>query len=283
MAKPSIFSGEYQRIMKRRRRLFRIVAVLAALCIIFLVYYKPNLPKLKSIVENIKLPDIINIQDNKKNDEKKQDIANNAAEEKKSSGEEKKNNEQESGSKDSGESKYSFPNGEVIYITYKKDGNDIKLTGISPERKDISYDIRGDGKSIVFDNPKISDIWVFNIDGTSRKISPDVYKQSGENGGVFTKKSVMEQYQNNYVWASKPKYLKDGRIVYQSNLPWFREKNNYYIWVVNEDGGNNRLVTGTDSDGPAEYYSVSDNSIIIAVNGVKYEVNVDKRSKQAVN
>lgn len=280
MAKPSIFSGEYQRIMKRRRRFFRIAAVLAALCIIFLVYHKPNLPNLKSIVENIKLPDVTNTENNKKNDEKKQ---NNAIEDKKSSDEEKENKEQGNGSKDSGEFKYSFSNGEDIYITYKKDGNDIKLTGIRPEREDISYDIREDGKSIVFDNPKISDIWVFNIDGTSRKISPDAYKQSGENGGVFTKKWVMEQYRNNYVWAAKPKYLKDGRIVYQSNLPWFREKNNYYIWVVNEDGGNNRLVTGTDSDHPAEYYSVSDNNIIVVINGVKYDVNVDKRSKQALN
>lgn len=286
MGKPSIFSSDYKKVMRKRKRIFRLTIVLAAVFLLFLIYSNSAIPKLKKVAQSVKLPTKIHYnKDLKKNGSTgKLDTKDNTV----SNKNDDKNSQEKAtvnGSIQSkGEYPFKFPNGELISIKYTKEGDKIKLTGINPETTGIFYDIREDGGCIAFDNPRLNDIWVFNSDGTSRKISPDSYKQSGENGEVFSKASVMESFKNNYVWASRPKFLKDGRIIYQSNLPWFKQDNLYYLWVVNYDGQNNRLLANTKSSKPCDYNGfTAENNLEITIDGRKFVVNIGDGSIQALN
>jgi hypothetical protein len=255
MGRPSIFSKDYQRVMRRRKIIFRSLAVLAAFVIILAVYNRNVIPNLKKLAENFKFPVKLSMGDKSS----PKDIGSS-------------NTKQQS----PGQYDFSFPNGDKLAILYEKKGEDIKLTGIKPDDSGIFFDIKDDGKAIVFDNPKTSDIFLFTADGKGTKLNSDTYKQVGDVEQVFQKSDILEKYGTNYIWAVKPKFLKDGRIVYQSNLPWFNETNNIFVWIVNSDGSGTKQLFGTGQQSIAKYVGFSeDGKLIFEFGGAKYRMNKD--------
>jgi len=284
MGKPSIFNSNYHKIMRRRKIVFRTLIMIAALAVIFFTYNKSAIPNLKKFAGNLKLsqkestskieqPKDVNIED--KENDKKDNVEANPQEQKEPVVESSQ-----------GEFSFKFPSDESISIIYEKKGEDVTITGIKPGDNGIAYDIRDDGKAIVFDNPKISDIWLYNVDGSSLKLNTDSYKQLKENGtyNQFDKLEIMERFNYNYVWASKPKFLKDGRIVYQSNLPWFKEINSIYLWVLNSDGSENRRFLSTGQSEPVQYTGFTEEGrLIIEFGGNKYTFDIEDGSKQRID
>lgn len=289
MRKPSIFNSDYQKIMRKRRIAFRAFIILAALTVIFVTYNKSAVPNLKRFAENIKSSTIDSISKLQKSVFENNQNKNNSTsgkteqnkledqkkiEEQKKLEEAKKKEEQAKQQIVKGEFFFKFPVNESFSVVYEKQGNDIKITGIKPADMEINFDIRDDGKAIVFDNPRSSDIWLLAADGSSRKLNSDNYKE-------FAKKGIMEQYDNKYAWAERPKFLKDGRIVYQSHLPWFKETNNYYLWIVNSDGTDNRMILPINQTTPAKYSGYTgDGKLIIEIGGSRYTFSTEDRSKQ---
>lgn len=279
MGRPSIFSNDYKRIMRRRKIIFRISIVLVALAAVLFIYSKPTIPNLKKLAGNIK------IHSNIKNNDSRENTAKNDKGASQNAGA-----QPESASTDAqvqtsaGEYLLKLSDTESITVTYEKSGSDIKITGIKPEGKDISFDIRDDGKAIVFDNPELGDIWVADATGALRKVTPDYYKQTGEGGRIFYKDEIMKRFSNSYVWAARPKFLKDGRIVYQSHLPWFTNIRYYYFWVVDGDGQNNKMVVNTKQTNPLSYNGfLDDGRLVVEYSGAKYALNVDLKRIEAIN
>lgn len=275
MGKPSIFNNDYHKIMRRRKIIFRTLIILAALAIIFVTYDKTVIPNLKKMAENIKLP----VKSQVKQPENKtiEEPVNDSSTEN-NSGEPK---EQKEPQIEKGEYPFKLSNTESIAIIFEKKENDMRFTGIKPDNMGVSFDIREDGKAMVFDNPRTSDVWICTIEGKILRLNPDNYKQYKENGGYnrFDKADIMEEYDNNYIWASKPKFLKDGRIVYQSNLPWFLEENKIYLWVVNNDGSENKMCLSKGQAPPVKYSGFADDGrLIIELGGSRYILNIDDRS-----
>lgn len=286
MGRPSMFNRDYHRIMRRRKIVFRTVIIIIALCAIFLAYNKSAITDLKKIVA-----DLGGSSDNSSQIQDQKPQENNSNLE--GSSEDGVNHQQDTSAVQdpegngaentvpqvtTGEFTFTFPNNEILYITYEKNDEAIKITGIKTDNKGISSSIRDDGKAIVFDNPGISGIWIFNADNTSKRLDPAAYRQIGGEGLSFIREDVMGEYEN-YIWAAKPQFLKDGRIIYQSDVPWFKKENNIYLWVADSSGENNVWLLNTGQQGLLNYAGFSqDNKLIIEMNGKKYALNAEDGS-----
>lgn len=273
MGRPSIYSRDYYRIMRRRRIVRRLLILAVILFAIFYASGKAVLPDLKKLANSIasqpKNSTIDNVKT--KNGDKSTGGSSSAPDTGKSA----------AGSQ--AEINVNIPGGAAVTLTCVKENGDIKLTGIKTNDSSTCYSIRDDGKAIAFDTPATSDIWVCGVDGVPKKISPDSYK-STDGGKEYKKTDVMKNYNNNYVWAAKPVFLKDGRVLYQSNLPWFKNPKNYYLWVVGSDGSKNRYLFGTDTTEPAKYDGFTGSGELIAeFGGVKYSINVNSRNKTRID
>ncbi|KPU46032.1 hypothetical protein OXPF_05130 [Oxobacter pfennigii] len=266
MGKPSIFNNNYHKIMRRRRMFFRLGIIFVALVIIIVTYDRSIITNFKNMVSNINLFSKADVENDA--EEKKQDKDTELEESPQVLPEEPKTSQ--------GEFIFQLTDTEHIFLIYEKLGDNIKFKEINSVNIGIYYDISEDGKAIVFENPRTSDIWLYHVDGKHLKLNPDNYRE-------YKKADIMAVY-NNYSWASRPKFLKDGRILYQSNLPWFKKVNSYYLWVVNSDGSNNRLILQKGEQEPATYGDFTpEGDLIIEFGGQKYILNAKTRGIQKIS
>lgn len=267
MGRPSIYSRNYYRVMRRRRIVRNLLIIAAVFILILYLGGKAILPDLKKIADS-------NVSQNSSTEGVKSQSGN------------KNSGASGSGSSASGsgsEITVNIPGSSAVVMTCVNNNGDIKLTGLKTDDGKTSYSIRDDGKAVVFDTPATSDIWVAGVDGSVKKISRDSYKSSNS-GKEYKKASVMKTYNSDYVWASKPIFLQDGRIVYQSNLPWFKNPKDYYLWVVNSDGTGNRYIIGTGGTNPAKYDGFTESGQLIAeFEGNKYSIDVNSRRKTRID
>lgn len=262
MSKPSIFSNNYQKTLKRRKLFRRLLLLVIVTTFLLVAYDKTSIDKIGDVAQNLKTvidKAINNTAVKEGSKDKGTDIQNENSEEK-----EKDNQQnQQQHVPETGTYSFKLSDKASVDIVYENDGESKKITGIKPDNLGVSFDIREDGQSIVFDNPKASDIWICNIDGKFKKLNPDSYKQ-------YKKSNIMKQYKNKYVWAARPKFLKGNKVVYQSHLPWFKATNSYYLWVVNTDGSNNKLVFGSNQLKPMRYSGFTeDGRLVVEYNGTK--------------
>jgi hypothetical protein len=280
MGRPSIYSKDYYKIMRRRRRIFRISILLTALIVIFFTYNKSFVPNLKKLADGLKLPvkDQVEQMPEGKPVIPDSSIPKDSGKDVKPGGAEGEQGKPAEAKQEEYVVKAGI-SGTVTLLLEQKDGVS-KFTGV---KGDNSYSISEDGKFIVFDYPITSDIWICGINGEPKKLNTDIYRQS-DNSAQYSKASIMEQYGSNYIWASKPVFIKDGRIVYQSNLPWFKKVNSFYLWVVDSEGKSSRYVLPTDQTEPVKYSGFTDSGeLIIESGGLKYAVDIDKRVKREIN
>jgi hypothetical protein len=276
MRRPSIYSKDYYKIKRRRKIAMGSIIVCTVLIVITMIYNKAAMQSLQKLTAGLKLSQRDKTQQLNNNPPQSGNSQQNDGKSQDGKTSDTSKNQEETSKDIEGEYTVKLPSGDSLTMITEKKDNDTIYKGIK-DSQDISYNISDDGKSIVFDYPKSSDIWICAIGGQAQKLNPDTYKE-------YDKASIMKQYGSSYIWAAKPFFLKDGRIVYQSYLPWFKNTNSYYLWVVGSDGKNNRLVTGTDQGEPVKYAGFTDNGeLIIEYGGAKFSVNIDSRSKKAIN
>lgn len=258
MRKPSIYSSNYYRIRRKRRIITRSIIVLTILAVAFLIYNRAAVSYLKKLSSSIKLPDISQAEQNKQGSIKKSG-------ENKNEGNGSKNQQVSSNSQKS-QLTVNLTKGGTITILVEKKDSDTKITGIK-DGTGIFSAVRSDGKAIVFDYPTTSDIYIYMLDGGLKKLNLDNYKE-------YRKQSIMSEY-SNYIWAARPYFLQDGRIVYQSYLPWFKSKNSIYIWVVDQDGSNNRRIASTNQGSLVTYNGFnSSGELLLEYGGSEHTVTV---------
>ncbi|MDU5723165.1 MAG: hypothetical protein E6Z86_13640 [Clostridium butyricum] len=231
MGKPSIFSREYERKMKKRRRniiIFSlIIVVLACATILKFVYNPVNFSKIKANIQAWIDSDTTSTGDTAKNNEIKE-ADEKKANEKEEVVEEKKPVEeyvdilQSSGN--TAQAVYIEENGEKVFTEVRNLDNGVSFD-ISPSKKQL----------IICDvNTQIT---LYNIDGTNKIVSKDKYVST--NGSVFTKDNTL-QSKPDYLWNSNPKFVSDQSIVFVTNRPYFGTAAvKQYLWMTD-------LQTGTD-------------------------------------
>lgn len=181
MGRPSMFNSNYHKAMKRRKIVFRTLIVFIGLIVIFATYNNSNIPNLKKMIGSL----LISKSDDLAEEPQNEENVNPEVEEEKPPVVEK------------GEYIFKLSESENLTIIFEKHESGDKFTEAKSDVEGLTYDISSDGKFLVFDNPRTSDIWIYGIDGQYKKLNPDNYKE-------YKKDSIMERYNNNYAWAEKP-------------------------------------------------------------------------------
>lgn len=233
MGKPSIFSKDYGKKMKRRRRNVVLLAVVCLLVITLGVIYIRGAFK-----------DVVNEAKNKK-------VINNSAVNKQTENTTKKVSESdkkaETKNKDTKKEnsyKMQLSDGREVTLTYEGDNSKETFKSVTVASGNLSYDISPSRRNVVlFDNAAQS-ILLVDIDGSKHDITNPQYVSTT---GQVIQKSTQLASNPSYIWCSSPKFLDDGNIAYISQLPWLG-KTSQYVWIENIQNNSHFMVQGIQGE-----------------------------------
>lgn len=168
---------------------------------------------------------------------------------------------------------YLANDGKNYYVEYLKTGTSIAISGLKDETDTSDYCISKDKSMIVFDVKSDNSIILCNAKGNFTVISRSEYKMKST-GKIITKETVLARYKN-YIWAQKPYFTLDGRVVYVSRLPYIRTDNTLYLWSVNIDGSNNKKISKINKDISKISYGGYDNKnrLKVMIDGNQYYID----------
>jgi len=226
LGKPSIFSREYEKKMKKRRRTvliisFTIVLVISVL-IIRVVCNPIDYSNIKSNIQAWIDSDTTNISE--QTEKTKEEITN----KEKTIAEESVKEEIKEPLEETID--ITLVSGSVAKAIYIDDNNGGKVfKSLNTTDIGVSFDISPSGKQMIVTDTN-SVITLYNVDRTTKIISKDQYISSS--GGVFKKDDTM-QATPQYLWNVNPKFISEEKIIFVSNRPYFGNKVlKKYLWMT---------------------------------------------------
>jgi len=120
----------------------------------------------------------------------------------------------------------------ILKIEYEEVDGKIKFKGAKEVPEGIEYDISPSKELIVVtdDNQNVK---VINTQGEEKNITKESY--IAPDGEVF-KKDVVQSTYKDYLWQKNAKFINDNKIVYKTNMPYFGTDLNQYLWTVDIEG-----------------------------------------------
>lgn len=242
MGKPSIFSNDYDQRMRKRRKMTIINTILIILILISGAYFGGSYYLGK---EGIELGSIFKSFSEKY--QEKQNI------QKEDNEPEPDTDKQGSGNNDAKQPEvvknayyeYKTPEGKLYQLEYEEITGNREFTGVKDDGGEVEGDISADKKKIVFCT-KSGDVIVGDVQGAIKKINPDSYKS--KSSGITIEKKTTFKYYPEYVWAAKPHFTMDNRVVYITYLPYLKGANTFYMWAISIDGSSHRMVGKLSND-----------------------------------
>jgi hypothetical protein len=287
MAKPSIFSSNYKE-QRRKRRINLFLFILLIICISFFggKYYlrSHDVPFVDKIVNSKIVKDISHYDWISKVKEKfakkvtkvevtpdttkpavPAQIATTPAS--------VTTNTNASTEKQTFEYSYQGLDGKTYYVEYEKVDSRVVINGLKDETNTSDYSISKDKSKIVFDVKSDNNLILCDSLGNFKVISRPDYKMKST-GKIIPKETILNEYKG-YIWAQKPCFTLDGRIIYVSRLPYIRKDNTLYIWSMNIDGTNNKKLSMINHDISKVSYGGFDdkNRLKVVVEGVQYYID----------
>ncbi|MDP4146006.1 MAG: hypothetical protein Q8936_16205 [Bacillota bacterium] len=259
MSKPSIFSSSYERERKKRRRK-RIALVLTVLILGSALLFKGGITELykKNVSsKSFSISGVLN-KFKYKNSDKKLDKKETVKVNQDKTTQDKKNDPKVV------DSVYAInmPDSKQVKVSYEKNGDDKKIKSVDLNGLDGDYNISSTGKAVVVYDKNGQTMTYIDADGNQQDITYNSYTSSG--GTTFTRTAVL---QNNptYIWCSSPKFIDDNSIVFVSQVPWFDNRTDKYIWKysIKDKAFENTNISGSD----VKLNSVNENGLEAVVNG----------------
>jgi len=174
---------------------------------------------------------------------------------------------------------YTSSNGDTYTVSYETTGQGIVFTGIDSIYDDLGYDISQDKQYIVFEDRAAADIMLMSADGKTAKINPSSYFSKTSN--VLIKKEEMLSKIQNYVWSAKPHFTSDNMVVFLTDIPYLYDDGKLYMWTVSLSGQLGSLIGNFETqDKTAITYEgyKEDGSLIINFNNKTYYLKPKARS-----
>ncbi|KRQ86145.1 hypothetical protein ABG79_02084 [Caloramator mitchellensis] len=257
--KPSRFSRDYYKIMRRRR----VNLMLFILLIISIFYFfGDRIFALMNI--NIKIPKIsFNFPKiEKKAEEKKQENNSNQP-------------SNQTVPEDRVEYKkveYTKADGKIIEILIDASTNKIFKLNDTSERTNYVIDKSKD--FIVFDDIKAGQILMCDVNGNIAEISQDYYRSKSLNKNLYRKDIL--KYKPEYIWAAKPFITNDNRVIYISQLPYFKSTAEFYLWSYDLNKKETKRIgtLGTDKLELIEYMGYEGTNLKIKVGNAIYKLSI---------
>ena len=267
MGKPSIFSREYERKMKRRKRNFiffsLILIVLGCAVVLKFVYDPVNFDNIKARMQA--WIDSDTEQDNElalENDELPLEST------------EKNNDNDNIDETQEIEEKYiniAQSSGNTAQAVYIEENGEEIFTEVRDLDTGVTFDISPSKKALIISDTN-SVITLYKIDGSSTVVSKDKYVSTS--GGVFTKENTLNSFPN-YLWNSNPKFVNDNNIIFVTNRPYFKTSSpKQYLWMTNIEDQSDKIywdLAGTN----IEIGNKSEKGLEVTVDGRKYFIAED--------
>lgn len=265
MGKPSIFSNDYGQRMRKRRKRAIINTILIILILISAAYFGGsyfleekgiNIGGIfQSITENIKdKQDKPNQTDESNEPQPSTDTPSSSNEDSKQPLE-----------KTNAYYEYKSSDGKVYKLEYTEVSGSKEFIGVKNETGEVQFDLSQDGKKVVFCSTS-GDVVIGDDQGVIKKINTDSYRS--KSAGITIEKQTTFKYYPDYIWAAKPHFTSDNRVVYISLLPYLKDANMFYMWVLSIDGSSHRMVDQLTNDISKIIYDgfSSDGALRIKVN-----------------
>lgn len=259
MRKPSIFSRDYERQMRKRRKRIFIISLLAIFVVgtlfITIAMNSINMDTLRNKVQNW-----IDEDENMSPDDTL--IEENINEED-SSKEETLPKEPESKSMD-----LFIRDGLILKAEYEENNGEVKFKGIKDIPDNIYY-VLNPNRNLILTIDENQNMKIFNVDKNEATINKDKYV--APNGEVFNKDTVLQSYEG-YLWNAEAKFIDNTKVAYISNLPYFGYGLNKYIWIV--DLNNNSHKTLWNSKGKdIKLGDIKEKGLEVTIDGVVKFIN----------
>ncbi|HCW54861.1 MAG TPA: hypothetical protein DG753_14255 [Clostridium sp.] len=266
MSKPSIFSREYERKMKRRKRntiaiLVLVIVVISAVALKF-TYAPIDFSKVRQNIQAWIDSDTSTIP---------QETAENT----------EQTSAEEVDSEPEVVEEVKQPEEQYMDISLVS-GNSAKAVYIEENGQKVFKELQGADTGVTYDispakNQMLicdtnAQITLYNVDGSSKIISKDKYVS--KSGGVFTKEATLAS-QPNYLWNKNPKFLSEDSIIFVTNRPYFGTAAvKQYVWISNYNNGTDMILWQIQGK-QADIGDRSEKGVEVTVDGTNYYIGPD--------
>lgn len=216
MTKPSIFSRDYEKQMKKRKKRIAFIVAISAIAVAFVTV------SIKGIFKDLSK------ELSKDEGKSKSIIATDKNNSKTTESKKVEANEQEKVKK-SETYDVQLTNGKTVSLVYETKNNDKIFKGIEPADSSVIYNISPSGKNIIVFDDKAQSIILVDVNGNKQDVTSQQYTSTS--GTVISKSSQLAS-KPDYIWCSSPKFVDDNNIAYISQLPWIG-KTTKYVWIEN--------------------------------------------------
>lgn len=262
MGKPSMFSKDYEKKMKRRRTrnitlsIICLVAVIAGGIFFFLGgSSKESSNYVTSLFKKDKEAQKENIKEEPKETNKPEEA---------NKPEEPKQQEEDNLSMD-----LDIGNGKFVKVNFDETNQGKIFKSIDTNGNKVSFDIDSKGGYSVLLDQDTQNLYLSDTNGTLTDISLHTY--SASSGTQFSKENVLRENPK-YVWHESPRFLNENAIVYVSQLPWFN-KSDKYIWIEDLNTKNHQCLNVQGQE--VTFGKLSDKGLEVNIDGTLKYVTTD--------
>ncbi len=259
MGKPSIFSKEYERRKKQRRKRIAFLVLLIVIASFGLLYWSPvskfftESQLYKELQAKYKDNQNTSIAENKENKENTSSLSSN-----------KDQNTQKETEKKV-EEKYfeiKLPDGSNARAVYEQSDSIIKFKFLTGNDK-ASFDISPSGKKMIILDGTTQDLMELSIDNSVKDLTYKVYTTKNKSK-IYKDKTIAKDPQ--FIWHGTPKYINEDNIAYISQMPWFKKE--LYIWIVDSKTNSHKYVKNVVGK-EITFGNVTDKGLEVTIDGAK--------------
>ncbi len=231
LAKPSIFSRDYERKMKKRKRRVILTVVIISIIVIFAGFkfiisdldFSNVRAKLQAWVDSGKSQEdldkealVDNKDKNNKEDIKKSETTIASA---------------ETNVAKVKELELKISDKVTLKASYEEKNGKKQFTNIE-KKEGYDFDISPSKEKVIVSTPT-QDLKLFNVDGSEKEITKKVHTST--KGTQFLKDNILEQMPD-FIWCEQAKFIDDKMVVYISEMPYFGSGlTDKYIWIKNTE------------------------------------------------
>lgn len=264
MGKPSIFSKEYERRKKQRRKRIAFLVLLIVIASFSLLYWSPvskfftESQLYKELQAKYKDNQNTNITENNEN---KSSLSSNKD----------KNNENVNDNEKKIEEKYfeiKLPDGTNARAVYEQSDSIIKFKFLTGNDK-ASFDISPSGRKMIILDGTTQDILELSVDNSVKDLTYKFYTTKNKSK-IYKDKTLSKDPQ--FIWHGTPKYINEDNIAYISQMPWF--KTDKYVWMVDSNKNTHKYLK--DIKGKEIIFgNITDKGLEVIVDGTKKIISSD--------
>lgn len=230
MRKPSMFSKDYKKEIKKRKMKIALLIILPIIGLIILLTTDLNGLKNKGISITKGINSILL---NKSKDKKDKEVntveVKNKPEVVKPQTNTTKPKVPKAAVVKNRNFDVSLSDGQKITIEYVMSGTEKNIKGVI-DPSNISYDISPSKKAIVIQSKNNQDLLYIDANKVFKDITKKTHKST--KGDIYPKEQLLDSNKA-YLWSITPKFIDEDNIAYVSELPWINDKKVQYIWKVN--------------------------------------------------